>query len=148
MFSGRKGRQALMRTLPMIVLLAGCAAAPHVADTGISGAVIAGGGSELNPIGFPGVIVAKLAAEGVAESYRRSGDRYTCAKIAGAARLGSWVGTGATLGGLAGGPIGMGVGALFAVLAGDQSARDSAFETCYGPRGSVVAKSQPVGWGG
>jgi len=134
----------------MLALLSGCATAPHLADTSISGAVIASGGSELNPIGFPGVIVAKIAAEGVAESYRQSGDRYACAKIASTARLGSWVGTGATLGGLAGGPIGMGVGALIAMLAGDQSARDSAFETCYGPRGSVriVAESKPAGWGG
>ena len=134
----------------MLVLLAGCAAAPHLADTGISGAVIASGGAELNPMGFPGVIVAKLTAEGVAESYRRTGDRYTCAKIAASARLGSWVGTGATLGGLAGGPVGMAAGALFALLAGDQPARDSAFDTCYGPRGSVrvVAESQPAGWGG
>lgn len=140
----------MMRTLPMLILLSGCAAAPHLADTGVSGAVIASGGVELNPLGFPGVVVAKIAAEGVAESYRQSGDRYACAKIASTARLGSWVGTGATLGGLAGGPIGMGVGALIAMLAGDQSARDSAFETCYGPRGSVriVAESKPAGWGG
>lgn len=139
-----------MRTLLMLILLSGCAAAPHLADTGISGAVIASGGAELNPLGFPAVIVAKIAAEGVAESYLRSGNRYACAKIAKAARLGSWVGTGATMGGLAAGPVGMAAGALFAVLAGDQSARDSAFETCYGPRGSVsvVAESQPAGWGG
>lgn len=131
------------------MLLSGCAAAPHIADTGISGAVIASGGSELNPVGFPGVVVAKIAAEGIAESYRQSGDRYTCARIAGAARLGSWVGTGATLGGLAGGPVGMAAGALIAVLAGDQPARDSAFETCYGPRGSVrVVVGKPAGWGG
>lgn len=130
-------------------LLAGCAAAPHIADTSVSGVVIASGGTELNPVGFPGVIAAKLAAEGVAESYRQSGDRYTCARVAGAARLGSWVGTGATLGGLAGGPIGMGVGALFALLAGDQPARDSAFETCYGPRKNNQALSEPLtGWGG
>lgn len=134
----------------MLALLSGCATAPHLADTGVSGAVIASGGVELNPLGFPGVVVAKIAAEGVAESYRQSGDRYACAKIASTVRLGSWVGTGATLGGLAGGPIGMGVGALIAVFVGDQPARDSAFETCYGPRGSVriVAESKPAGWGG
>ena len=40
-----------MRTLLMLILLSGCAAEPHRADTGISGAVIASGGAELNPHG-------------------------------------------------------------------------------------------------
>ena len=137
------------KVIVLSALLVGCAAAPHVADTGLSGAVIAAGGVELNPLGFPGVVVAKIAAEGSAEFYRQSGDRYTCARVAGAARLGSWVGTGATLGGLAGGPIGMATGALFALLAGEQSARNSALATCYSPRENTQIISEPLpGWGG
>lgn len=134
-----------MIRLAQLLLVSGCAMAPHVADTGISGAVIASGGAELNPIGFPGVVVAKVVAEGVAESYRQSGDRFTCAKVATAARYGSWVGTGATLGGLVGGPFGLAAGALVAAVTSYEPAADSAIRTCYSGR-IVATASEPTGW--
>lgn len=133
----------MIRLAPL--LLAGCAVAPHVADTGLTSAVIASGGVELNPIGFPGVVVAKIAAEGVAESYRASGDRFQCAKVATAARYGSWVGTGATVGGLVAGPVGLAAGALVAAMSSYESAADSAIRTCYSGR-IVATATNPAGW--
>lgn len=138
----------MMKPIVLSVVLSGCAMAPHLVDTGISGAMIAGGGSELNPIGFPAVVLVKFAAEGAAEESRQKGDRHTCARIAGAARYGSWIGTGSTLGGLAGGPVGMVGGALVAIFAADQPARDSAFASCYGPGSNVRAADISVGWNG
>ena len=77
---------------------------PHVVDTGVSAAVLQAvpGAVELNPLGFPGVVVSKFAMEGIALGYRDAGDVETCQAVAGGARWGGWIGTGATLGGLEG----------------------------------------------
>lgn len=107
-------------------------AAPHVADTGMSLIVLqtVEGTEELNPFGFPGVVIAKMVFEGVALGYRDAGDIETCQAVAGGARLGGWIGTGATLGGLAGGPVGLVAGGLAAGLLSWKGSQRSALETC------------------
>jgi hypothetical protein len=107
-------------------------AAPHVADTGVSLVVLQAveGVEELNPFGFPGVVVAKLAVEGFALSRRDAGDIETCQALAAGARWGGWIGTGATLGGLAGGPVGLAAGGLAAGLLSWKGSQRSALETC------------------
>lgn len=106
--------------------------APHVADTSLSWAVlkVVDGAEEIHPFGFPGVVVAKLAVEGFALSRRDAGDIETCQALAGGARLGGWIGTGATLGGLAGGPVGLAAGGLAAGLLSWKGAQRSALDTC------------------
>lgn len=128
--------------LPILALLAGCS---HIADTTLTSVVIAQGGVELNPIGFPGVVVMKAVAEGVAESYRVSGDKFGCVKVATTARYGSWIGTGATLGGLVAGPAGLAAGALIAAATSYQPSADSAISTCYRINSTVVIYTQ-TGW--
>ena len=107
-------------------------ATPHVADTSVSWAVLrtVKGTEELNPFGFPGVVIAKAALEGVALGYRDAGDIETCQAVAGGARWGGWIGTGATLGGLAGGPVGLAAGGLAAGLLSWKGSQRSALETC------------------
>lgn len=107
-------------------------AAPHAADTGVSWAVLrtVEGTEELSPFGFPGVVIAKLVFEGVALGYRDAGDIETCQALAGGSRLGGWIGTGATLGGLAGGPVGLAAGGLAAGLLSWDWSSQSALETC------------------
>ena len=107
-------------------------AAPHVVDTGVSLVVLqtVDGVEELNPLGFPGAVVAKMVFEGVALGYRDAGDIETCQAVAGGARIGGWVGTGATLGGLAGGPAGLVAGGLAAGLLSVEWVQQSALETC------------------
>lgn len=107
-------------------------ATPHIADVGVSLAVLrtVDGAEEISPFGFPGVAIAKAALEGAALGYRDAGDVETCQALAGGARWGGWIGTGATLGGLAGGLVGLSIGGLAsAVLSWDGSQR-SALETC------------------
>ena len=108
---------------------------PHVVDTGVSAAVLQAvpGAVELNPLGFPGVVVSKFAMEGIALGYRDAGDVETCQAIASGARLGGWIGTGATLGGLAAGPVGLALGGLGAGLLSWQWSRESAQWTCSQP---------------
>lgn len=108
---------------------------PHVVDTGVSMAVLqsAPGAVELNPLGFPGVVVAKFALEGIALGYRDAGDIETCQAIAGGARLGGWIGTGATLAGLAAGLVGLALGGLGAGLLSWQWSQESAKWTCSQP---------------
>ena len=134
----------------IIALLCGCAGqTPHVLDTAISGAVLVSGGTELNPLGFPSVVAAKIIAEGTAEKYRQDGNKITCVKIASTARFGSWIGTGATVGGLVAGPVGMGVGVLIAVFASEEPAFQSAVKTCYRiDNGTRTATFNSPGWGG
>ena len=123
----------MKRLLLLSSLLAtSCAYAPHIADSGVTTAVVASGGTELNPIGFPGVLVAKVAFEGAALAAKESGDKKLCAQIAASARYGSWIGTAATLGGLALGPAGMAIGALIAVATTEEPSFTSAITTCYG----------------
>ena len=57
-------------------------------------------------------MAAKVAFEGIALGYRDAGDVETCQAVAGGARWGGWIGTGATLGGLAAGPVGLAIGGL------------------------------------
>lgn len=80
-------------------------ATPHIADVGVSWAVLrmVEGTEEISPFGFSGVAIAKAALEGAALGYRDAGDVETCQALAGGARWGGWIGTGTTLGGLAGG---------------------------------------------
>ncbi|MBK8184701.1 MAG: hypothetical protein IPK63_18240 [Candidatus Competibacteraceae bacterium] len=108
---------------------------PHVVDTGVSLAVLQSvpGAVELNPLGFPGVVVAKFALEGIALGYRDAGDVETCQSIASGARWGGWIGTGATLGSLAAGPVGLAIGGLGAGLLSWQWSQDSAKWTCSQP---------------
>lgn len=124
-----------------MLCLTGCTLGqvPHVADTGLSGAMIAAGGVELNPLGFPGVVVAKVAAEGIAYNYKQEGNYATCRMIASSARLGSFIGVGATLGGLAlGGTPGIIIGGMIAVSALFDYTQQSATEDCYPPIPNVV----------
>ncbi len=132
------------RVLLSALLLSGCMAepavaqadpvwfAPHVADTSVSWAVLrtVKGTEELSPFGFPGVVIAKMTLEGVALGYRDAGDVETCQALAGGARWGGWIGTGATLGGLAGGPVGLVAGGLAAGLLSWDGSQRSALETC------------------
>ena len=105
---------------------------PHVVDTGFSIAVLQSipGAVELNPLGFPGVVVAKFALEGIALGYRGVGNVEMCQAIAGGARWGGWIGTGATLGGLVSGPIGLAIGGIGAGLLSWKWSQQSALETC------------------
>lgn len=107
-------------------------ASPHIADTSVSWVVLqtVEGVKELNPFGFPGVVIAKAAMEGVALGYRDAGDIETCQAVAGGARLGGWIGTGATLGGLAVGPVGLVAGGFAAGLLSWNWSHQSALETC------------------
>lgn len=134
----------MRKALLSAILLSGCMAesaaaqadpvwfAPHVADTSVSWTVLRAveGTEELSPFGFPGVVIAKLVFEGVALGYRDAGDIETCQALAGGARLGGWIGTGATLGGLAGGPVGLAAGGLAAGLLSVEWVQRSALETC------------------
>lgn len=107
-------------------------ATPHIMDTGVSLVVLqtVEGVEEFNPFGFPGVVIAKAVMEGVALGYRDAGDIETCQAVAGGARLGGWIGTGATLGGLAGGLVGLAAGGLAAGLLSAEWVQRSALETC------------------
>ena len=121
---------------------------PHVVDTGVSLAVLQSVPSavELNPLGFPGVVVAKFALEGIALGYRDAGDVETCQAVAGGARWGGWIGTGATLGGLAAGPVGLAIGGLGAGLLSWQWSRESAQWTCSQP--PPLVDSAPYSYSG
>lgn len=121
--------------------------APHVADTSVSWAVLrtVKGTEELSPFGFPGVVIAKLALEGVALGYRDAGDIETCQALAGGARWGGWIGTGATLGGLAAGPVGLALGGLGAGLLSWQWSQESAQLTCSQP---PLVDSAPYSYSG
>lgn len=121
---------------------------PHVVDTGVSAAVLQAvpGAVELNPLGFPGVVVSKFAMEGIALGYRDAGDVETCQAIASGARLGGWIGTGATLGGLAAGPVGLALGGLGAGLLSWQWSQESAQWTCSQPPSLV--DSAPYSYSG
>lgn len=141
----------MKRVLLLSSLLAtSCAYAPHIADSGVTTAVIASGGTELNPIGFPGVLVAKVAFEGAALAAKESGDKKLCTQIASTARYGSWIGTGATIGGLTLGPPGMLVGALIAAITTNDSSLNSAINTCYRREIQTTEKVQWLvgGWNG
>lgn len=107
-------------------------ATPHIADVGVSWAVLrtVEGVEELNPFGFPGVVIAKLVFEGVALGYRDAGDIETCQTLAGGARWGGWMGAGATLGGLAVGPVGLVAGWIAVGLLSWDGSQQSALETC------------------
>lgn len=135
----------------LIGLLAGCAAAPyapHVADAGVSGALLSTGQFvELNPLGFPGAVAAKVLAESVAVSYRDAGDPYTCTQVAYWARAGSSVGLGASIGALAG-PFGLVAGGLIGLFALDRPNVRSAVETCYSRRSAPSVAGGPTGWNG
>ncbi len=123
-----------MRLVLLVFCLVGCTVgqAPHIMDTGLSGVVIASGGVELNPLGFTGVVVAKVAAEGIANHYRQEGDYATCQAIAAGARLGSIIGVGATLGGLAlGGIPGVVLGGLVTAGSLFEYTQQTAFADCY-----------------
>ena len=134
----------MRRALLSALLLSGCMVepaaaqadpvwfAPHVADTSVSWAVLrtVEGTKELHPFGFPGVVVAKAVLEGVALGYRDAGDIETCKSVSSGARWGGWIGTGATLGGLAGGPVGLAAGGLAAGLLSWDWSSQSALETC------------------
>lgn len=134
----------MSRALLVTALLIGCMAepavavadsvwfAPHVADTSLSWTVlkVVDGAEEIHPFGFPGVVVAKLAVEGFALSRRDAGDIETCQALAAGARWGGWIGTGATLGGLAGGPVGLAAGGLAAGLLSWKGSQRSALDTC------------------
>ena len=75
--------------------------APHIADTGVSLAALQAveGAAEINPLGFPGVVVAKFAMEGIALS-RRDAETSTLAwrwpaaraGVAGSVRVRRWAG--------------------------------------------------------
>ncbi len=121
---------------------------PHVVDTGVSMAVLQSvpGTVELNPLGFPGVVIAKFALEGIALGYRDAGDVETCQAVAGGARWGGWVGAGATLGSLAAGPVGLAVGGLGAGLLSWQWSQESAQWTCSQPPSLV--DSAPYSYSG
>lgn len=60
-----RGLEAGMRLVILVLFLSGCTLgqAPHVVDTTLTGAIISSGGVELNPLGFPMVVVAKVATE-------------------------------------------------------------------------------------
>lgn len=129
-----------------IALVAGCASAPlafvvpHGADAGLTTALIADGGRELNPVGYPGAIVAKVFFEGVARQYRDAGDPQSCEWVATCARSGSWAGFGATVAGLAGAPpLGM-IAAGLLLPAGLWSwTRESARTTC-----AMIDEESPI----
>ncbi len=121
---------------------------PHVVDTGVSIVVLQSvpGAVELNPLGLPGVVIAKFAMEGIALGYRDAGDVEACQAIAGGARFGGWIGTGATLGGLAAGPVGLALGGLGAGLLSWQWSQESAQWTCSQP--PPLVDSAPYSYSG
>ncbi len=106
---------------------------PHVVDTGVSIAILQSspGAFEVNPLGFPGVVVAKFALEGIALGYRDAGDVETCQAVAGGAPLRRLDRRrGYTMGGLVAGPVGLALGGLGAGLLSWQWSQDSAQWTC------------------
>jgi hypothetical protein len=134
--------------LALSVTCAGCAA--HVGDTALSGAMIASGGTELNPIGFPGVVAVKIASEVAGEALRDE-HPVACTGLVHGARHGSMIGMGATLGGLLLGPPGMVVAGLGALVLTKDFIMDGARKTCFGPRPPQTTLAEPVipaGWGG
>lgn len=108
------------------------AATSHVVDAGVSATALAfiPGAAEMNPLGFPGVLVVKVALEAVAQGYRESGDKETCQAIAAGARSGSWLGAGATIGGLAAGAYGLAIGGISALVFSWDWSQQSAIDTC------------------
>lgn len=130
-----------MRLIILVLFLSGCTLgqAPHVVDTTLTGAIIASGGIELNPLGFPGVVFAKAATEGIAYYYKQEGDYEACQVIASSARLGSSIGVGATLGGLVlGGIPGIVFGGLVAAGALFDYTQQTATKDCYPPVPNAV----------
>lgn len=107
-------------------------ATPHIADASISAAALRfiDNTSELNPLGFVGVLIAKVAFEAAAQGYRDAGNKEMCKAIAHGARSGSWFGAGATLGGLAAGPYGLALGGIGALILSWDWTKQSAIETC------------------
>lgn len=105
---------------------------PHVVDASTSAVVLKfiDNAQELNPLGFVGVLIAKVAFEAAAQGYRDAGDQETCQSIATGARMGSWFGTGATLGSLAGGPYGLAAGGIVALVLSWDWSKQSAIDTC------------------
>lgn len=133
-----------VRLIILVLSLTGCTLgqAPHVVDTTLTGAIIASGGSELNPVGFPGVVVAKAATELIAYHYKQEGDYVACQVIASSARLGSVIGVGATLGGLAlGGIPGIVFGGMFAAGSLFNYTQQTATEDCYPPVPNIESYS-------
>ncbi|MBK8184804.1 MAG: hypothetical protein IPK63_18755 [Candidatus Competibacteraceae bacterium] len=123
-----------VRLILIVLFLTGCTIgqAPHVADTTLTGAIISSGGVELNPLGFPMVVVAKVATEGIAAYYKKEGDYVACQVIASSARLGSSIGVGATLGGLVlGGIPGIVFGGMVAAGSLFNYTQQTATEDCY-----------------
>jgi len=130
-----------IRLILLVLCLTGCTLgqAPHIVDTGLSGAMIAAGGVELNPLGFPGVVGAKVFSEVIAYHYKHEGDYATCQAIASGARLGSFTGVGATLGGLVfGGIPGVIFGGLVAASAMFDYTQQTATNDCYPQVPNVV----------
>ena len=107
-------------------------ATPHIADSAISAAALAliDGTEEIGIFGFPGVLVAKIIFEAAAQGYRDAGDKETCQAIATGARMGSWFGTGATLGSFAAGPYGLAAGGIAALVLSWDWSKQSAIDTC------------------
>ena len=129
-----RGLEVGVRLILLVLFLSGCTLgqAPHVVDTTLTGAIISSGGVELNPLGFPMVVVAKVATEGIAYHYKQEGDYVACQVIASSARLGSAIGVGATLGGLAlGGIPGIVFGGMVASGSLFNYTQQTATEDCY-----------------
>ena len=118
-----------LRTLALLsVLLSGCASLPELpnaVDAGISIVAIANGGVELNPLAIP----FKIGSEAYGYSLRKT-DLHGCVEWIYGARLSGCMGTGASLGMLAGPGValaGMAVGYLLC----QESMRVSAIKSCY-----------------
>lgn len=122
-------------------------ATPHIADASISAAALRfiDNTAELNPLGFVGVLIAKVAFEAAAQGYREYGNKEMCQAIAHGARSGSWFGAGATLGGLAASPYGLALGGIGALVLSWDLTKQSAIETC---SQSLVIDKEPYSYSG
>lgn len=122
-------------------------ATPHIADASISAAALhfIDGATELNPLGFVGVLIAKVAFEAAAQGYKEAEDTEMCQAIAVGARSGSWFGAGATIGGLAAGPYGLALGGIGALVLSWDWTKQSAIETCSQP---LIIDKDPYSYSG
>jgi len=130
----RRCKEMVKRLLLMllVILQTSCAFAPHYADTALTVyAVESGIGVEINPLGYPGSLIAKPVLELAGYGLKVNGYPEYCHGLITGARLGGCIGVVGSIGGLAAGPPGAVVGAILGGLMCWSWVSETAHKSCY-----------------